>query len=70
LPLIKIYRFACHPAGLATNISANHGVLTFLRRGGQPIRAWAVRTTISSTGAWAVGFFGPTPDQALAFHFK
>ena len=26
--------------------------------------------TISSTEAWAVGFFGPTPLHALAFHFK
>ncbi len=26
--------------------------------------------TISSTEAWAVGFFGPAPEQALAFHFK
>jgi hypothetical protein len=24
----------------------------------------------SPTDAWAVGFFGPTPLQALAFHFK
>jgi len=25
---------------------------------------------VSSTEAWAVGIFGPTPDQTLAFHLK
>jgi hypothetical protein len=27
-------------------------------------------SAISATEAWAVGFFGPTPTQTLAFHFK
>lgn len=27
-------------------------------------------SSISSSEAWAVGFFGPTPTQTLAFHFK
>lgn len=27
-------------------------------------------SAISASEAWAVGFFGPTPTQTLAFHFK
>jgi hypothetical protein len=40
-----------------------------LQKGGTPITLTGV-AAISSTEAWAVGIFGPTPDQTLAFHFK
>jgi hypothetical protein len=40
-----------------------------LQKGGTPITLTGV-AAISSTEAWAVGSFGPTPDQTLAFHFK
>ena len=40
-----------------------------LQKGGAPITLTGV-AAISSTEAWAVGIFGPTPDQTLAFHLK
>ena len=40
-----------------------------LQKGGTPITLTGV-AAVSSTEAWAVGIFGPTPDQTLAFHLK
>jgi hypothetical protein len=40
-----------------------------LQKGGTPITLTGV-AAISSTEAWAVGSFGPTPDKTLAFHLK
>jgi len=40
-----------------------------LQKGGTPITLTGV-AAIAPTEAWAVGSFGPTPDQTLAFHLK
>jgi hypothetical protein len=40
-----------------------------LQKGGTPITLTGV-AAVSATEAWAVGIFGGSPEQTLAFHLK